>query len=107
MDGVFFFDSRLLLEKLLDLGFVLVEDLGALILECLLNTDEVLSIGRTKGFILLLHLVNKLIDVVVHAAHGLDIFLILTLKLLHELVNQLLLVADDLLALILLKFDLL
>lgn len=87
MLGVFFFDLFLLLEELLDLRFILVQDLCALVLECLLNADQVLLVSRAEGFVLLLHLVDKLVDVVVHAAHSLYVLLILALELLHKLVD--------------------
>lgn len=95
----------LLLEQLVDLSLVRVENLIAFGFEGLFDVNQVGLIGGAQLFVLFLHAVNEGVDVVSHVGHGLDVLLVLALELLQELVDQLLLVVDDLLALILLHFD--
>jgi hypothetical protein len=83
----------------------LIEDLRALVFEGFFDTYDVLLVSGSESFVLLLHLVDEHVDVVVHGAHRFDVLLVLALELLHELINEVFLIANNLLALILLEFD--
>ena len=103
--GLGFLGVFVLLEEIVDLLLVGLEDLGPLIFEGLFDRVHVRLVRFARVFVLLLHRLDQVVDVVVHLGHRLDVLLILALQLLHELLDEVFLLLNDLLALLLLSFD--
>lgn len=101
------FELLVLLKEVLDLVFIALEDLAALVVERFLNVVQLVRVVSAHLVELEFHRGDKQIDVIVLLLQGVHIFVILGLELLHELADEVLLLADDSLAGILLLIDVL
>jgi len=94
----------MLFKQRFDLCVVVLCNLIALVVEGFLDVAEFSSVSRSHVTELGLHVPNQIVNVVVHLRHCFDIVGVLLLEVIVELFDQLLLVLDDLLALVLLNF---
>jgi hypothetical protein len=94
-------------EEFLDLILIFLDDLIPLSLELFLDLLELLLIIGSHIKELLTHSFNQIIDVIILLFERFNIFFILLLKLVHELLDQVILLGDDLLAGLLLHLDIL
>jgi hypothetical protein len=88
-----------LVKQLLDLLVVLLEQRLALALELGLDLCQLVRVVAAHSVKLRLHAADKLVNVVVHLLHGLDVVLVLDVQCGLELALELLFVLDDLFAL--------
>ena len=89
------FELLVLLKKVLDLVFIALEDLAALIVERFLDVVQLVRIVCAHLVELEFHRGDQQIDVIVLLLQGVNILVILSLKLLHELADEVLLLPDD------------
>jgi hypothetical protein len=101
------FELLVLLKEVLDLVFITLEDLAALIVERFLNVVQLVRVVCAHLVELEFHRGDQQIDVIVLLLQGVHIFVILGLELLHELADEVFLLANDSLAGILLLIDVL
>jgi hypothetical protein len=92
-------------EQLLYFLSVVLKHFTTLRFKSCLNVLELILIRGAKVFERTPHVDNHLINIIVHWSHGLDVFLVLALESFHELINKLLLISNNLFALILLNID--
>ena len=101
------FDGLVLVEKSLDLSLVAIKNVHTLSVEFGLNSLQLHVVLLSHFHELSLHVLNETVDVFAHLLDLLDVAAVLLADLLVELFDQLLFVADDLLAGGLLRFDVL
>ena len=96
-----------LVEQLLDLLLIPRQDLRSLVIEGLLNIVQLVRVVGAHLAELELHAGNEEIDVVILLLERSDILVVLSLQLLEEELDQVLLLGDDLSARLLLLVDVL
>lgn len=89
------FELLVLLKEMLDLVFIALEDLAALIIERFLDVVQLVRIVCAHLVELEFHRGDQQIDVIVLLLQGVNVLVILSLKLLHELADEVLLLPDD------------
>lgn len=95
----------MLSEKSLDLILIPLDDLVTLSLELLFDLLELLMVVGSHIEELLAHSLNQVINVIILLFKRFNVFFIFLLKLIHELLDEIILLANNLLTGVLLDFD--
>lgn len=97
----------MLSEQSLDLIFISLDDLISLPLELLFDLLELLMVVGPHIKELLTHGLDQVVNIIILLFQRLDVFVVLLLELVHELLDEVILLADDLLTGLLLHLDVL
>jgi len=96
----------MLLEKLLNFSFVVLEEISALAVKLRLDALELTGIALSHFIELALHFGDEIVDIFIHLLHGDHVVLVLGMECSLKFFFEVFLVVDNLLALYNLLVDL-